>query len=189
MNKPPIHIRWPMLLLPLIFSACTEHAATFDEISWQGEKYKLARSFRDWEDYKKAEDQLAPAEAERVFKKVTGIPVPSRFSSIEELIKTMPKLNFPGYGHSVDGSVRDSSGRRYRLSEYEIPLAAKRRALLYREEKDGSCILLLDEVFENRDVEQSVEFHMNKKTLVEDGMLRVYVNGKVHRESKLKSAV
>ena len=43
----------------------------------------------------------------------------------------------------------------------------------------------MDQVFEDLPSEQSPEFYVNRSTTVENGVLRVYVKGKVHREAKL----
>jgi hypothetical protein len=174
-----------LLLCSMLLACGKDNPEAFGEITWHGEKYQLSRKFENWEDYKKAQDQVAPSEAPRVLAKALSLQVPAKFVSFHALVEGMPRLDFPGYGYSTDGSVRDGSGRRYQLSEYPIPLAKRQRVVLYREEANGSYTLVLDQV-----VETGHDQHSEKRrNVVEGGKLRVYINGKFHREAALKPAV
>lgn len=183
-------MRLGALLICSTLLACGKDAPdSFSEITWHGEKYQLSRKFDDWEDYKKAENQVAPSEAGRVLTKALSIQVPAKFENFNALVEKMPQLEFPGYGHGTDGSVRDEGGRRYQLSEYPIPLAKRRRVVLYREEANGSYTLVLDQVFDTRDNEESVTYYAKRRNVVESSTFRVYLDGKIHREASLKPAV
>ena len=78
--------RLALLLVALLSISCSRPSEAFDEISWQGEKYRLSRTFESWEDYKKASEQLAAHERARVYAKAISIPVPQSFQSHEALV-------------------------------------------------------------------------------------------------------
>ena len=119
----------------------------FDQIEWHGEQFNLVRTFYNEDDYKAAASKLHPSETQRVRKMLLATPVPTHAGSAEELIVTTSaaRISFPGYGESADGSLKDETGRTYRLEEFEIPETGTQRTLLYRENADQSYDLVLDE--------------------------------------------
>ena len=111
-----------------------------------------------------------------------AIPFPRKAASVNALIWSEPReVRFPGYG-SHDGPVLDREGRRYILSEYEIPETGKLRSLLYRINQDSTCDLVMDIVAVDHPYDHTLD---ELQIRVEDGKLRHYRNGAEYREEQL----
>jgi hypothetical protein len=158
----------------------------FDEISWRGQTFKLSRRYLDYEQFKKARNQIRPTEAERIMEFMLSIEVPQFTSTWKELVHALSEMRFPGYGSTTNGAVRDRDGNSYVLFEYEIPGRDKMRALLYRKTDSGSYQLLFDGLSAGHPNDHKLSG--TRDTIVEDGKIVHYRNGVAYRETLLSSS-
>jgi hypothetical protein len=105
-----------------------------DEIEYQGQKFKLSKVFASYEDYKDDPSNLDPAENARIEKAVTNAKIGSVYSSIEELVEDVCKIQFPGYGMTGFGQKKQPDGSTLDGFAIEIPRADKDRVLVFRGE-------------------------------------------------------
>jgi len=100
-------------------------------VTYRGEVVSLARTYRDFDEYKEDPKNLPPRELERVARLVREAPVPRSFKSRGDAFQTLRDLAFPGYGFGGD-----RRGDAVALFTLEIPLKAEARRIAV-EERDG----------------------------------------------------
>lgn len=149
---------------------------SFSSITWQGETFGLRRSYASWETYKKGRHQLLKRELPRVRQKMAAIAVPAHFKNHATLIRGLMGLQFPGYGCSFNGQVKDAEGGAYELAEFDVPDAGEVRALLYRKNDDGSFALVMDRICPIIHPDYQLLVRLDGQWRVEEGCLRVYVD-------------
>jgi hypothetical protein len=188
MNSSPVlkYISYAALAIValLLLNGIARRVMGFDEVVWRGEKFRLKKKYLDYEDYKSDINQLATNEVEHVKRVMLSISVPKTAPSEEALIHSLGKMRFPGFGSHSNGSVRDEHGNRYQLFEYEIPQNQELRTLLYRVEKDGSCVRVLDGASVDHQNDHMLA-RGQSETKVENGKLKHLLDGKVYREIEL----
>jgi len=172
-------IAWQFLIKPVLRTM-----KGFDEVEWRGEKFKLKQKYLDYEEYKSDCDQIAPGEVERLKKFMLAISVPKVASSETELRQSLRQMRFPGFGSSSGGMIKDESGNRYILNEYEIPQTQQQRTLLYRVETSGTCRLVVDGVSVDHQNDHMIG---NSEVKVEGGKLKHIFDGKMYREIALET--
>jgi len=151
----------------------------FEEVQWMGETFKLKQKYLDYEEYSKASDQLAVQETERAKRSMLAAKVPVNAKSHRDLTWDLREMRFPGYGSIYNGAVKDESGNRFVLFEYELPQLHQQRALLYRIQNDGSHKLVVDGISVDR---QSDHLLGNIEVKVENRILKYSSQGKVYHE-------
>jgi hypothetical protein len=129
-----------VLLLALNSTGC---GSACNEIEYRGEKIKLTKCYREYDEYKNDPDNIDPSETERVQRLVMNAPISRTFASRLEASRAIGEIAFPGYGSGgfmeqplADGSVLMGFS-------VEIPRAAKDRYFVFRG-KDGVYELIND---------------------------------------------
>src|SRR4051794_936194 len=69
-----------------------------DSFEWRGQRFKMTRAFRDYDDYKNASDNIDPADIARIEKIMSEAKLPNSFSNKTNFFLAALQLKFPGYG-------------------------------------------------------------------------------------------
>ena len=77
-----------------------------DEIEYRGEKFKITKSYPDFDDYKNDPDNIDPSETDRIIKLVSEAPIASSYASSELAVRAIQGVVFPGYGSSSGSTVQ-----------------------------------------------------------------------------------
>lgn len=186
MNSSPVlkYIFYAALAIValLLLNGIARKVMGFDEIVWRGEKFKLKQKYPDYEAYKDDINQLATNEVEHVKRVMLSINVPKTTPSEKALRQSLREMRFPGFGSVAGGNIRDESGNVYHLFEYEIPQTQQQRTLLYRVEKDGSCVRVVDGISVDHENDHVIG---NVQIKVEHGRLKHFLDGKQYRDIAL----
>jgi hypothetical protein len=67
-------------------------------VAYHGEHFRLVQSFEDYDDYKEAEQNIHPAEIDRIEAKTLSVQIPNEFATRQEFILASLRIKFPGYG-------------------------------------------------------------------------------------------
>ena len=139
--------RFVSLVLILVVSAalwraCGGALGADDVMEYRGERIKLSKAYRDFDEYKNDPDNIHPSETERVQKLLIGAPIERTFASRIDLFRAVGEIAFPGYGTGA-GASRSSDGSELLAVTIEIPRANKDRYLVFRG-RDGRYELIDD---------------------------------------------
>lgn len=115
-------------------------------IDYQGQQFKLSRSYTDFDDYKDDSNNLDTNELPRIEQTMESVKLPASFKNFKELVYATVDLKFPGYGQSVGGGTTDD-GSKLDVVSTEIPQADKERVVVARSEPDGSWKLVDDFIY------------------------------------------
>lgn len=129
-----------LLLIVIIWYAQMEIRARlngFDDIEWQGETFKLKKKYLDYEQYKKSNNPLAKEETERVKEIMLKRGFSTKYSNYRELVDDFMGFNFPGYGYSSNGTLRDENNSWFVEKCYEIPNTSEARCIIYKAENNN----------------------------------------------------
>jgi hypothetical protein len=129
--------------LAVVATACTVKATmqsedSFDIVTYQGEKIKLARRYTDFHDYRDDPENLPTEIRSRVAQLVRIAPVSKEFANRREMDDAIFKLMFPGYGLSMFQLHEPLA-----LYSLEVPHAIEDRLLVFRQ--NGERWLLVDD--------------------------------------------
>ncbi|HTI99800.1 MAG TPA: hypothetical protein VL527_13045 [Dongiaceae bacterium] len=86
-----------VFILLLLAGGCSPKQKT-PVIEYQGETFRLTRSFSDYDEYKQSPDNLLPEELDRIETKILSVQIPNQFSTKQEFVLAALKVKFPGYG-------------------------------------------------------------------------------------------
>lgn len=128
-----------------------------DTIEYRGERIRLTRVYRDFDEYKNDPGNIDPSETARVQRLLISAPIEHTFASRLELFRAVGQIAFPGYGLG-SGSGRLSDGSEWLAIAIEIPRADKDRYLVFRN-SNGRYELIDDFV----DVEASYPFEIRER--------------------------
>lgn len=117
-------------------------ASRSDEIEYRGEKIRLSKSYRDFDEYKNDPKNIDPSETERVQALVTKGAIGRTYSTRIDVFQATQTIVFPGYGSS-SGEGRTSNGNELLAVAIEIPRAEKDRYLLFMD-RNGHYELIDD---------------------------------------------
>lgn len=67
-------------------------------IEYQGQRYRLTRSFDDYDQFKETVDNIHPEEIERVKNAVVSVPIAKEFNTKQDFVLAALKIKFPGFG-------------------------------------------------------------------------------------------
>lgn len=115
----------------------------FDEIEYQGQKFKLSKTYTDWDDYKNDPNNLAPGQQALVEKAVLAAELPKTCPDRGSVIDAAFRLCFPGYGLSSFGERSQGDGSLLSGTSVEIPGAGKERVFVYQ--GSGGAYRLIDD--------------------------------------------
>lgn len=104
----------------------------FDEIEYRGQKFKLAKSYSDYDDYKEDPDNIEPSERARVERLVCEAKVAQTYLSRDSMVRDVFGLRFPGYGLTSFGEKAQADDSVLAGFGIEIPQANKERILVFR---------------------------------------------------------
>jgi hypothetical protein len=141
-----------------------------DVIDYRGEKIKLSKSYRDFDDYKNDPANIHPSETERVQRLVIGAPVSNTFVGRLDLFRAMGEIAFPGYGMG-SGVGHASDGSELLAVTIEIPRANKDRFIVFRGDRNRFQLVddfVHDEIsypFEIREENGTYVYSQNNKEL------------------------
>lgn len=132
------------------------------EVEYQGQHFKLRKSYSDYEDFMEDPDALDPSEYARVEQAVTEAKVARSYRTHMQLVLVVFKLQFPGYGMRTFGTKLRGDVNGLVGFAIEVPHTDKYRLLVFRGH-NGRYTLLDDFV---------TEFDLNITQLrEEDGQL------------------
>ena len=102
LNEMPISIRASMkrvllICLALLSADCTKKTMG-PTIEYQGEHFRLSKSFDDYDQYKEAADNIHPDEVARIGTKILSVPIAKEFRTKREFLQEALKIKFPGFG-------------------------------------------------------------------------------------------
>ena len=131
------------LSLAVVAAACTvkvpmQSEDSFDTVTYQGEKIRLARQYTDFHDYRDDPENLPTEVRTRVAQLVRAAPISKEFATRKEMDDAIFKLMFPGYGLSMF-QLREPLA----LYSLEIPQANEDRLLVFRQ--NGERWLAVDD--------------------------------------------
>jgi hypothetical protein len=119
-------------------------------IDYQGQEFKLSRSYTNYDDYKDDPNNLDTNELGRIEQTMEAVKVPSSFKDHKAFITFMIELEFPGYGLS-DGRGKTDDGSTLEVASVEIPQRDKDRVVLVRTEPGGGLKLVDDFIYTDED--------------------------------------
>ena len=83
--------------LALLSAGCTKKVMT-PTIEYQGEHFRLNRSFGDYDQYKDAADNIHPDELARIEAKILSVQIAKEFKTKRDFVLAALKIKFPGFG-------------------------------------------------------------------------------------------
>jgi hypothetical protein len=135
-----------ILLLPLISRAQSVGSA---EIEYRGEKFKLTKSYSDYDDYKNDANNIDLAEVPRIERMMSAVKIGPEFSNWAEFAHQAFAIKFPGYGFSGGPKVK-AGERQFQVTTIEIPRTSKDRYFVLEKFGDGKLRLVDDFVMRNQ---------------------------------------
>lgn len=127
-----------------------ENTVAMSTVDYQGQRFKLSRSYTDFDVYKNDPNNLDTNELPRIERTMESVKIPATFKDYKEFIYVTVNLTFPGYGESA-GFGRADDGSKLLFDLTEIPRADKERVVVARSESDGSWKLVDDFIYEGSD--------------------------------------
>jgi len=121
-----------LLVTTVLWSAWRGGFGTDDVMVYRGDKIRLSKAYRDYDEYKNDPDNIHPSEIARVQRLVITAPVEHTYLSRLALFKAVGQIAFPGYGLGSGGS-RLSDGSELLAVTIEIPRANEDRYLVFRD--------------------------------------------------------
>lgn len=159
-----------LLLAAVLWRSSRGGLGADDVMMYRGEKIKLSKAYRDYDEYKNDPENIHPSETERVQRLLIGAPVAHTYRSRLDLFKSVGEIAFPGYGLGSGGSHL-SNGSELLAVTIEIPRANQDRYLVFRG-RDGGYVLIDDFVraeisypFEIRESDSAYVYVQNGKEL------------------------
>lgn len=101
-------------------------------IEYQGERFKMAKHYWSYEDYKDDPNNLDTNELLRIESVVRAASIGTNFDTREQFIHAMFDLKFPGYGLEQFGEKSQPDGSGLSMFSVEIPQRGKDRYLVAR---------------------------------------------------------
>lgn len=108
------------------------HSGGSDTIEYQGERFKMAKSYWSYEDYKDDPNNLDTNELSRIEAVMVETSIGTLFDTREQFVHAAFHLKFPGYGLEEFGEKPQSDGSGLSMFSIEIPQRAKDRYLVAR---------------------------------------------------------
>jgi hypothetical protein len=121
-----------VLAVLIVYWAVRAGADRFDEIEYQGQKFKLSKAYGDYDDFKNDPNNLAAGQQALIEKAVLAAALPRVCADRDAVIHAAFEVRFPGYGLSSFGEQAQADGSVLNGASVEIPGAAKERVFVYR---------------------------------------------------------
>jgi hypothetical protein len=106
-------------------------------IEYRDETIGLTKRYVDFNTLKNDQNNIAPAQYERVRKLVETAPIPEHCADLHELFAAMSSLEFPGYGAGGIGELHATDPLRVIGKIIEIPHADADRVVIYVKDDHG----------------------------------------------------
>ena len=103
-----------------------------DTIDYQGQQFKMSKTYWTYEDYKDDPNNLATNELSRIEAVIRGASIGTNFDTREHFIDAVFSLKFPGYGLEQFGEKAQPDGSSLSMFSVEIPQREKDRYLTAR---------------------------------------------------------
>jgi hypothetical protein len=116
-----------------------------DTIIYQGQQFKMSRSYAEYEDYKDDPNNLDTNDLGRIERTMEAVKIPASFKDSDDFIHFIFDLKFPGYGvGGIGASIQTDDGSTFDAESVEIPQMDKERVLVVRQEPGGGLKLVDD---------------------------------------------
>jgi hypothetical protein len=115
-----------------LFTRARTPFAGLNEVEYQGQRFKVAKIYASYEDYKEDPDNIDQTENARIEKAVETAKVASSYPDTQTLVQAVFAIKFPGYGLASFGEKQQPDGTTIIGFAVEIPRAAKSRILVFR---------------------------------------------------------
>lgn len=103
-------------------------------IEYQGQQFKMRKTYTSYEDYKDDPDNLDTNELDRIEQTMVSARIPASFGTRKEFIHALFDLKFPGYGMGGIGEApQTDDGSTLEVESVEIPQRDKDRYIVARE--------------------------------------------------------
>jgi len=135
-----------LFLLPFYCHARSDGVA---EIDYRGEKFKLTKSYSNYDDYKNDPDNIDPAEIAKIERLMSQVKIGPEFSNWADFAHQAFAIKFPGYGFGSGPKVK-AAERQFQVTTIEIPRASEDRYFVMEKFADGRYRLVDDFVTANR---------------------------------------
>jgi hypothetical protein len=120
-----------------------------DTIIYQGQQFKMSRSYAEYDDYKDDPNNLDTNDLGRIERTMELVKIPASFKGSDDFIHFIFDLKFPGYGvGGIGASIQTDDGSTFDAESVEIPQMDKERVLVVRQEPGGDLKLVDDFVCE-----------------------------------------
>ncbi len=116
----------------LLYFTRGHHGGSSNTIEYQGEHFKLAKSYWSYDDYKGDPNNLDSNEISRIETVMCAAKINTDFDTREQLIHAVFDLRFPGYGLEAFGEKQQSDGSSLSMFSVEIPQRNKDRYFVAR---------------------------------------------------------
>ena len=113
-------------------------------VEYQGQRVEVARTYRDFDEYKEDPRNLTAAQAQRIEALVRKADFGPAFKDAAELDRTLAKLQFPGYGLFYANQLGARIDPTLELVYVEVPARSMNRYIVLEREPRGSLLVVED---------------------------------------------
>ena len=119
-------------VVALVYFARSFPGRGSDAIQYQGERFKMAKNYSSYEDYKDDPNNLDTNELPRIEAVMRGASMSPNYATRKEFIYAAFDLKFPGYGLEMFGEKTQPGGSGLSMFSVEIPQRNKDRYFVAR---------------------------------------------------------